>query len=278
LAHPRDSALIGPTYFGFHHRNRARIALARTLWLQGYPDQAVVVARETVDEATTLGHSVTMCIALIWAVSVYHWIGDWGRAEESIECFIAHARRHSLAPYHAVGLGVRGELAVRCGDAEAGIDMLRRSLEVLHADRYELLTTAFQSALAEGLAMTGQLDRALAQLDETIALVERNGDLFNMPELLRIKGDILMSADDSERAEACFARSLELAGRQSALGWELRTAISLTRARTGPDRRQAQAILAKTYARFGEGFDTADLRAAKELLDAPARNAKWGTA
>jgi hypothetical protein len=62
LAQPAASQRIGPMYFGYH-RNRARIALARTLWLRGCPDQAVRVARETVDEAAGIGHPVTLCIA-----------------------------------------------------------------------------------------------------------------------------------------------------------------------------------------------------------------------
>jgi tetratricopeptide (TPR) repeat protein len=274
LVQPPASQRIATMYFGFHHRNRARIALARTLWLRGCPDQAVRVARETVDEAAGIGHPVTLCIALIWAVSVYHWIGDWARAEESIERFIAHANRHSLAPYYAVGLGVKGELSVRRGDADAGVDMLRRSLESLHADRYELLTTAFHSTLAEGLAMTGRMDQALTMLDQTIALVERNGDVFNLSELLRIRGEFLASTDNPRQAKESFLRSLELAARQSALGWELRTATSLARTRSGPDRREALAALAGIYARFREGFDTADLKAAKQLLDEPGRRSK----
>jgi predicted ATPase/DNA-binding winged helix-turn-helix (wHTH) protein len=267
LVQPPASQRIATTYFGFHHRNRARIALARTLWLQGLPDQALRVAHETVNEAAAIGHPVTLCIALIWAVSVYHWTGNWTRAEESIEQFIAHANRHSLAPYYAVGLGVRGELSVRRGDAHAGVGMLQRSLGSLHADRYELLTTAFNSTLAEGLAMTGRLQEALEMIDGTIALVERNGDLFYLPELLRIKGEFLGSRDDVKQAESCFLRSLKMAGRQSALGWELRTATSLARMRSEHDQGGARAELGEIYARFGEGFGTADLIAAKQLID-----------
>jgi predicted ATPase/DNA-binding winged helix-turn-helix (wHTH) protein len=270
LAQPAASPRITTMYFGFHHRNRARIALARTLWLRGWPDQAVRVARETVEEAAGIGHPVTLCIALIWAVSVYHWIGDLALAEGSIERFIAHANRHSLAPYYAVGLGAKGELSVKRGDAEEGVDMLRRALESLHADRYELLTTVFNSTLAEGLARIGHLGDALATVDETIALVERSGDLFNLPELLRIKGDFLVSTAETSQAAECFSRALELAAAQSALGWELRAATSLARMK-GRDRDGARTALAGIYARFTEGFDTADLKAAKAQLGEPRR-------
>jgi predicted ATPase len=264
------SQRIGSFHFGFDYRNRARIAFARTLWLEGYPDQAAMVARQTVEEAETFDHPVTLCIALIWAVSVFIWQGDLAAADEYIDRFIAEADKHSLRPYQAVGRGVKGELSVRRGEAEAGIPLLRDALETLHAHRYELLTTAFNSALAEGLATAGRSDQALAMIDETIALVERNGDLFTMPELQRIKGAILTTSPDPDfsLAEGYFLKSLELAKRQSALAWQLRTATSLARLwRILNLHDEARAVLAPVYARFTEGFESSDLQAARELLD-----------
>jgi predicted ATPase len=264
------SSRIDMFHFGFNYRNRARIAFARTLWLEGYPARAVAVARQTVEEAETFNHPVTLCIALIWAVSVFIWEGDLASADDYIDRFIAEADKHSLAPYQAVGLGVKGELAVRRGEAEAGIPLLRGALEALHALRYELLTTAFNSALAEGLAMAGRSEQALNTIDETIALVERNGDLFAMPELQRIKADILMTSasPDLTSAEGCLLQSLELAGRQSALAWQLRTATSLARLRLMQNRfDEARAVLAPVYDRFTEGFESSDVRIARDLLD-----------
>ena len=90
------SQRIDTFHFGFDYRNRARIALARTLWLEGYPDRAAMVARQTVEEAETFNHPVTLCIALIWAVSVSIWEGNLTVAEEYIDRFIAEADRHTL--------------------------------------------------------------------------------------------------------------------------------------------------------------------------------------
>ena len=187
------SQRIDTFHFGFDYRNRARIALARTLWLKGHPDRAAMVARQTVEEAETFNHPVTLCIALIWAVSVSIWGGNLTIAEECIDRFILEADRHCLEPYQAVGRGLKGELAVKRGKAGVGISLLRDALEMLHVHRYELLATTFNSALAEGLASAGRSEEALAGIDQAIALVERNGDLFMMPELLRIKAVILMT-------------------------------------------------------------------------------------
>jgi predicted ATPase/DNA-binding winged helix-turn-helix (wHTH) protein len=260
------SKRINTFHFGFDYRNRARIALARTLWLEGYPDKAVRVANETIREADVVNHPVTLCIALIWAVSVFVWIGDLDNAERHVEKFRSVADRHSLAPYQAGALGVRGELLIKRGNAEAGIALLRTSLETLHSLRYELLTTTLSSALAEGLEITGELQSSLQVIDETIDSVGRNGDSFYMPELLRIKGCIL-AASKATRVEEYFIRSLEMAARQSALGWELRTATSLAKFWAGQDRRsEARALLASVHERFTEGFETADYQAAEHLL------------
>jgi tetratricopeptide (TPR) repeat protein len=246
------------------HRIRTLVTLARTLWLQGYADRAVNVARQTLDEAGTLTHPVRLCIVLIYAAPVFLWIGDWPTAEAIIERLIAHAERHSLAPYHAVGVGLKGELSLRRGDVDAGIRLLRWCLETLPAD------PLFTSDLADGLAMAGEFDGAIAVIDEAIAHGERNGESFHTPEIFRIKGELLASAPGANLSEAedWLSRSLQLARRQSALAWELRTTTSLALLQRKQDRYdEAHRALAAVYDRFTEGFETFDLRAARRLLD-----------
>jgi predicted ATPase len=94
-----------------------------------------------------------------------------------------------------------------------------------------------------------------------------NGDLLYMPELMRIRGDILSEIADEHGAEDCFRRSIELADRQSALSWRLRTVVSLARLKLRQGRpAEAKRLVAETYWRFTEGFGTADLTTAKLLL------------
>ena len=189
------------TVYGFDHHNRACITLARTFWLQGHPAKATELARQTVDEAAQMDHPVTLCIALIWAVSVFLWSGDLESAEENIDRFIAHAQSRSMEPYLAVGRGVKGELAIRRGDPKSGVESLKQCLEELHAARYELLTTTFNLSLIQGLLANGRFDEGMALIDETIRLVEANGDLVFMPELLRVKGNALLSSPKSAAGE-----------------------------------------------------------------------------
>jgi len=260
---PQDSSI----YSGFDFRNRACIALARTLWLQGYPSQAVVLAQRAVDEARQLDHPVTLCIALIWAVSVYMWVGDLERAEQDIDRFIAYAEAHSLTPYLAVGRGVKGELAVRRGDAAGGVQAIQGCLVELRESRYELLTTAFNLTLAEGLTALGKTADSLQLLDDTLALVHAKGDLYNLPELLRVKARALSCISRTEEAEECLIQSLAASRHQGARAWELRTATDLARIwQAGGRKRDARALLEDTLAHYTEGFETADLQEAKQLI------------
>jgi predicted ATPase/DNA-binding winged helix-turn-helix (wHTH) protein len=257
------------TVYGFDHHNRACITLARTLWLQGHPVKAVELARQTVDEASQMDHPVTLCIALIWAVSVFLWSGDLESAERNIDRFISHARSRSMEPYLAVGRGVKGELAIRRGETNSGVESLRECLEELHAARYELLTTTFNISLIQGLLSAGRSDEGLALIDETIRLVEENGDLVFMPELLRVKGNALSCLPKSslEEVERCFFDSIEWSRRQGALAWELRAAVDLARFRTEQNRHEdARVLLQPLIEQFEKGSDTADLKIARKVL------------
>ena len=273
-----EAALAGPIVsnrlkagdFDFHY-HRTRIALARTLWLSGSPDQAVRTATLAVSDPAA-SEPVTLCIVLIWGFCVFRWTGDWTSGEECLDRLIPHAERHGLTPYQAAGIGFRAEMLIKRGAVEAGMDLLRGSLATLHADQYGLYATEFNRILAEGFAMTGRLDEAFALIDETIAHVRNEGEL-SKPELLRVRGEFLELAADDLEAEQCFLQSIELADRQSALSWRLRASNNLARLRLRQGRREeAQEPLAETYARFDEGFHTADLKTARTLLDDIARS------
>jgi predicted ATPase/DNA-binding winged helix-turn-helix (wHTH) protein len=256
-------------HFGFDYRNRSRITLARHHWLVGEVDQATALAEQTIADAARLRHPVTLCIALIWGITVGLWAGDTEGSEQKIEEFASHARKHSLNPYSAVGTGYRGELCVLRGDGATGVALLTEALEMLHAARYELVTTTLMIALAQGLAMTERWGEALEVVDETLALVETNGDLLYMPEVLRTRAVILArnGRGNIPGAEEDFLRAIDLARRQSALSWELRTATSLASLWAAQGRvDDALALLSPVYARFTEGFSTRDLRTAEALL------------
>jgi predicted ATPase len=256
-------------HLGFEGVYLAGSLLARTLWLQGYPAQAVERTRQTVKDAAAMDHSLTLSIVLIWAISVFLWTGDLRSSEEHIDWVISRAKSNSLMPYLAVGHGFQGELAIRRGDVEHGVETLQNSLRILHAAPYELLSTPLAISLAQGLTALSRLDESLALIEETIRQVKANGDNVYMPELLRMKGGILLldSQQAMDNAENCLTQSLELSRARCSRSWELRSATDLAALWAGQGRSsEAGALLRPVFEQFTEGSDTADLKAAERLL------------
>jgi predicted ATPase/DNA-binding winged helix-turn-helix (wHTH) protein len=269
LQEDRVSRKIDAFNFGLDFRNRAGTCLARTLWMLGYPDQAARIAKFTVQDAVGVDHPITLCIALIWASSVFLWNCDWTNAEESIDRLIALAAGRSLMQYRAAGVGLKGCLQVKRGNAADGIDLLTASIAEMQTHRYGLLIAPFNGTLAEGFLAAGRRESALRKVEETIALVDRDGDVSNLPELLRIKAVILASGPrgDAQQAEDCFRRSLALAARHAVLGWELRTAVFFGEFLRDRSRfEEARAVLAPVVACFTEGFESSDFKSAQDVL------------
>ena len=124
--------------------------------------------------------------------------------------------------------------------------------------------------LAEAYLAANRFDEGLSALTEALAVAEEHEEFCHLPELHRLKGELLLKQNDSivEEAENCFRSAIEIAGNQSAKSWELRTTMSLARLMASQRRRdEARTMLADIYNWFTEGFDTADLKDAKALLD-----------
>ncbi|MBR0692750.1 winged helix-turn-helix domain-containing protein [Bradyrhizobium lablabi] len=254
-------------HLGYDDRIVALVALARGLWLIGRPDRAIEVARYTVREAEQLEQPLTLGIALIWTIYVFLWVGDWVSAESMIERLVDHSARHFLGPYQAVGVGQKGELLLRRGDIPGGLDHLRRSQATLYATRHRIMTTVFATAQAEAMTLAGQLAAALRVIDEAIVQIGNHGESFDMPEMLRVKGDILARSGRFAEAESCLGKSLDLARRQCALGWELRGALTLGRHWQDRGRgEEARALIEPLCARYEEGFESLDMVRARDFL------------
>ena len=255
--------------FGYDHEIRAAIALARGYWLLGFADRAAKTAQWVIDLATKRDHPGNLCMALIYAATVFLWRGDLEQAEQLIRDLVARAARHALAPYHAAGLALRGELAVARGEPAEGVGTLRRALGLLQAERYHTLTPALHVALAEGLMKAGEPDEALSAIDAGLALSEAFGESLNGPELLRVRGEIWLQTrpPDPVAAERAFRLSLQQAKKQSTLSLELRSATGLARLWAGQGKSSdAGDLLENVYSRFTEGFQTMDLMHAGQLL------------
>jgi predicted ATPase len=158
----------------------------------------------------------------------------------------------------------RREFALGTAMLDAGLALSERDGGKLHYPMY-------MGFLAQGIGGSGQLGKALAKVDEALAWAEEGGERWYTPELFRIKGELLIqdaAGQPTSVAEECLSRASAIARDQGALYWELRIALSLARLRISQHRQgEAREIVAPVYGRFSEGFEAADLQAARAMLD-----------
>jgi predicted ATPase len=226
----------------------------------------------SVAEAQSIGHSLSLCYALgQGACPIALLTGDLAHAEFYVALLLDHSRRHGLALWATMGRYFEGMLAVRRGNHEAGAALLQAAVDDLRSAGYSLYHTASLAELAEAFALTGQIDNGLMAIDEALAQANRNDERWCMPELLRIKAELLLLQGGPRAcalAEELLQESLVGAGRCEALAWELRSAMSLCRLRFKQNQPgRGRDGLAPVYAKFDESFLTADLRMAKLLLE-----------
>src|SRR5262249_33451170 len=158
----------------------------------------------------------------------------------------------------------------KSGDLVNGTAMLGTALERLRDIQFGVYYGVFLSEFADALGRVGRVKDGLAAIDEALTRAERNDERWYLAESLRIKGEILLrqpGPDGQREAEVYFHDSLDWARRQQTPAWELRTSMSLGTLRRSQNRLDdARNLVGAGYARFEEGFETADLRAAAQLL------------
>jgi predicted ATPase/DNA-binding winged helix-turn-helix (wHTH) protein len=269
MAGAAEPGTLIPNFFGFDHRIYTLLSLARALWLRGFPDQARKRAKTAIDESLSRVNPLFVCVTLTYGSPVFLWSGDFRRADDYAEQLIEYAGRYSLETYRAAGLGLKGELAIARGQVEIGINLLRGALETVSVLRANNLFISFIGALAEGLRKRGQVEEALVTINQAIGRATDCGSTFEMAGLLRVKAQVLAAMPQYGRVAAmnCLNEALAVSEAQSALALELRSTIDLARLLTeGGQRDQARHQLALVYGRFTEGFETADLRVARQIL------------
>jgi predicted ATPase/DNA-binding winged helix-turn-helix (wHTH) protein len=255
--------------FGFDQRVYALGILGLTYWIRGFPERATAESLASTSEAQALEHPVSLCIAL-WTGSLLSlWLGDLAALDRSTRELLAHTEKYSLNNYHAYGLGFAGELAIAKGERGGGIRLLRDCLDGLRAARHQVFYSVFLALLAKRIGENGNPTEALTLIEDALHRAELADELWYMPELLRIKGDLLRDARSGlAEPEDFLLRSLALAQQQGALSWALRAAASLAWLRHDQGRAtESVSLLQSVYCQFSEGFNTADLKAAKVLLD-----------
>jgi predicted ATPase/DNA-binding winged helix-turn-helix (wHTH) protein len=256
--------------YGYGHRTRALIVLARALWLSGSVDRAAQVARQALEEAEQNEQPVNVFVAeLLYASTVFLWRGDIEESEALVSRLIHHVRRYSFGPWVAFGIALSGEVALLRGQFQVAANKFREVLGIFQDEGRLLLTTMLSRSMSEALLECGEILEAEATIAEALERTKARHESFDMPELLRTRAQIGIVSGrlDTCAAEAMLRHSMELANGQGALSLELRSAMALGGMLASGDRpKEAYAILTEVYGRFTEGYETRDLRTARQLI------------
>ena len=259
-----------PGYYVHDPEVSALTYLAPVLWLLGFPDQARLSSLAAFRCAAELDQANIMAHVHNFAgAGLAELIGDVSAVRAHADAMIELADRHSLGYWRVNGLILRGWAMAQDGATESGIGLMVGNV----LDRAALTVGWYQARylcmLAETYAQSNQAVPGLTMIREAKALAARNDEHMWKAELDRVEGKLL-EAQGAPAAdiEACFARAIQKAREQSAKSLELRAAVSLARLWIEQGRSaEARDLLAPVYGWFTEGFDTADLKQAKGLLD-----------
>ena len=246
----------------------ARGYLGFVLLCLGLPDQAATQTSAAIAEARRLGHPPSLATSLTLGSRLPSLVRDNAALEERPDEVIAIATDQGFPHWRAEGAIYRGWVKVMTGDVAEGISLLRSGSSAFRSTGAEAWMPQHIALLAKACEVAGQIEEALFLFNEALQIVERTGECWFAAELNRHKGQVLLRQGQSEAAEELYRTALSIAGEQEAKLWELRAAVSLARLRRDQGRHaEARDLLAPVYAWFTEGFDTADLRDAKALLD-----------
>jgi predicted ATPase len=231
---------------------------AWTLLLLGYHDQALARSRDAVTLAQQRAHPLSLGYALHFAAQYHQFRREVRATQERAEVAISLATEQGFPLWMALGSLLHGWALVHDGQGQEGITQLTQGLMDFRATGAELNRPYCLSLLAEAHGTIGEPEAGLTALTEALTLVDITGECVWEPE----------SSENQVEAESCFHHALDIARSQQAKSFELRSATSLARLWQQQSKRQeAHDLLASVYHWFTEGFDTADLKDAKALLE-----------
>jgi predicted ATPase len=240
------------------------------LWLLGYPEAALRDADDALRNAREIGQAATLMYALCHASIPYTLCGNRAVAAPLAQELVAMAEDKCSLFWKALGMTNQGCVLALTGRASDATEILISWMTALRTTGATSRMPLFLPHLARAHAELGQFEAAWRCIGEAMTASETTKETWCEAEIHRTAGEIaLMSPEpDAAKAQAHFERAIAIARAQKAKSWELRTATSLARLwRDHGKRQQARDLLAPVYGWFTEGFDTADLKEAKALLD-----------
>jgi predicted ATPase len=258
------------TRFG---QDTAVTVLARrswALWPLGYPEAALRDADDALRNAREIGQAATLMFALFHSSIPYTLCGNRAAAAVQAQELVALAEEKGSLFWKAYGMVSQGCVLALTGRASDATEILISGMTALWTTGTTLWRPFFLPHLARAHAELGQFEAAWRCIGEAMTAAETTKEKWGEAESHRTAGEIaLMSPEpDAAKVQAHFERAIAIARAQKAKSWELRATTSLAQLwRDHGKRQQARDLLAPVYGWFTEGFDTADLKEAKALLD-----------
>jgi predicted ATPase len=247
---------------------RAYVAL--TLWLLGYPKQALARVHQTLTLAHELAHAFSLAFARCWVATVSQLCRDVPAVHAHAEAAVTRATEQGFPLWIAHGTPVRGWALALQGQGEEGMAQLLQGIAAWRANWEVQLVPYFSTLLADVCSHRGHTAEGLQALAEAYTLIEQHEEPWWEAEVCRLRGVLLLQRTETPQAEAeaWLQRALDVARRQEAKSLELLAAMSLSRLWHQQGKHaKALDLLAPVYAWFTEGFDTADLQEAQGLLE-----------
>jgi tetratricopeptide (TPR) repeat protein len=242
------------------------------LWLLGFPDRAVDRADRAIELATELNHPFTMAYALFHTGSLHMWRGEMELAKERAQAMLAVAEEHGFQIWESLATMLLGAAQTALGQPEEGLAKIEQAFA-----RYQGLKNppVFYPQLigmrATAFAQVGRPAEGLKLLDGLLKDMDEERSLRELPMLLLLKGELLLavSPENTAQAAAIFRVILAGAGHVGGKIMALQAATRLCKLEMLAGRAEESGrALAEIYASFTEGFDTADLREARAVLEA----------
>jgi predicted ATPase/DNA-binding winged helix-turn-helix (wHTH) protein len=245
--------------------------LARVLWVQGHPEQAMRAASQAVTQAIAAGHALSICQILAYAgCPIALWAGDPDASQHYVQLSKDYTARNELSIFADWNRCHLGMLDILSGNLDEGIVKMQAGIDALRSSGrgFWMLDTVVE--LASALSRAGRIDEGMTVIEEAIRTAESTDEKWIRPELSRVRGELLKQTRDraAGHVDACFRQALEDARAQGALFLELRAASSLAQWLLDQGRTaEAASTLRPVYNRFSEGLDLPLLRSARSLLD-----------
>jgi predicted ATPase/DNA-binding winged helix-turn-helix (wHTH) protein len=257
--------------FGFDQTVAALSALAYSRWLQGFPDEAIELSEKSIERARSINHGSSVWYALVMCVCPIVLLTRGITALNDPYTEVMSVAKHFGMPvWQSRTQFWLGLLQMNQGNQDAYDASVAPSLRALGSVRHASYLTGFTSALCEQLRQDGKLIEAQSLIEPAIEHAHKVHDFAALPELLRVRGQLILAKGGpvaEPAAEAAFLASLTAANTIGGTSWRLRASTSLAQLLHAQNRRtEALAILEPVYASFSEGFETIDLLAAKEVL------------